>query len=311
MGFKALALLGLIVPAATLSSCGGGGRRSEVTLFHAGSLSPLAAELAQRFESNHPGVKIHSESSGSLDAVRKIIELGKSCDLVATADEQLIELFLFPDYADRSYAFLGNEMVLATGRDDLLDTAEKRQRWRAGWYELLFSGGHSFGTSDPDRDPAGYYSRLLWKLAEIHYRRPGLYRTFLGRFQQRWLRPKSSELTALLQTGNLDFAFLYKSTALQNNLAFVQFPPEISLGEDSYADFYNQAYLSVAGDSPGSTFEVHGRPIRYGIARINRENRHAADFLQFWLSGEAAEIAREMGYTPVPVAENSVKGVSP
>ncbi len=291
-------------------SCGGGGGRTDVVVFHAGSLSPLAAELTRRFESNNPGVRILSESSGSLDAIRKITELGKRCDLVATADEQLIEVFLFPDRAKTSYAFLGNEMVMATGRSDLLDTPDKRQDWRERWYESLFEGGYSFGTSDPDRDPAGYYSRIVWKLAEIHYGRPGLYRRFLGRFQEKWLRPKSSELTALLETGHLDWAFVYKSTALQNNLPFVQFPPEVSLGEESYADFYNQAYLSVSGGASGTTFEVHGKPIRYGIAQINADNPWAAKFLQFWLSGEAAEIARGMGFDPVPVQEISAKGDS-
>ena len=42
-----------------------------VLVFHAGSLSRLVEEIARRFEKHHPTVRIESESSGSLDAIRK------------------------------------------------------------------------------------------------------------------------------------------------------------------------------------------------------------------------------------------------
>lgn len=287
---------------ALLAACSGS--RSEVVIFHAGSLAPLIKELAQRFESNHPDTVILAESSGSLDAIRKVTELGKNCDLAATADELLVERFLVPRGA-RGFLFLGNEMVLATARDDLLSGAEEQRQWKEDWYERLFSGGYSYGTSDPNRDPAGYYARLVWKLAEIHYNRPGLYRRFVGRFQESWLRPKSSDLLALLETGNLDFAFLYKSAALQNNLRFVALPPEVSLGEDSYADFYAQAFVQVQGETPESSLEITGRPIRYSIALLNPSNAQAQQFLRFFLSQESQNLYRELGYAVVKVREIS------
>ena len=69
--------------AVTAASCGKADQR--VLVFHAGSLSQLVEEIARRFEESHPTVRIDSESSGSLDAIRKVTDLGRACDLLLTA----------------------------------------------------------------------------------------------------------------------------------------------------------------------------------------------------------------------------------
>ena len=80
----------LIPSLVLLLSCSGPER---IIIFHAGSLSMLVERVIERFQANHPNVVIHAEASGSLDAVRKVSELKKPCDLVATADWRLIERF--------------------------------------------------------------------------------------------------------------------------------------------------------------------------------------------------------------------------
>lgn len=283
-----------------LSACGP--TREIIVVFHAGSLSQLIGKVAERFEQNHPRVLIQSESSGSLDAIRKITELNKPCDIVAVADYRLIERFLRPRIT-HNYIFLGNELVLATAKREMLQDLSQKSAWAENWYEKLSSRRYSYGISDPDRDPAGYYAHLCWKLAEIYYDRPGLYRRLVNGLQAQWMRPKSSELVALLQTETLEFAFLYKSTALQNNLGFVVFPTEISLVEDTYTDLYSRVFIDVAGTKPGSTFEVTGMPIRYGVALTNPANLWAQRLLDFLLSPEVQELYRELGYVNVPIAE--------
>jgi hypothetical protein len=37
-----------------------------------------------------------------------------------------------------------------------------------------------------------------------------------------------------LESGDIDYAFEYKSVALQRNLHFLEFPPEINLGSDDF-----------------------------------------------------------------------------
>ena len=294
---KPVALL-LLLAAVSFPACEA--KPETVVVFHAGSLSPLIQEAFQRFRQHHPSVALQSEASGSLDAIRKITELNKPCDLIAVADSRLIELL----EGVSSYSiFLGNELVLATAEEKLFQTPVEKDVWKENWYEMISSGKYSYGTSDPNRDPAGYYTHLAWKLAEIYYDRPGLYRRFLNGLDERWLRPKSSELVALLESSALDFAFLYKSTALQNKLGFLGLPAQVSLAEETYRDLYSRVSLQVASEKPGSTFEVTGTPIRYGIAQTNPANPWARQLLDFLLSPEVQQFYRELGYLTVPVIE--------
>lgn len=284
----------------SVSFMGCGSPEGTVVVLHAGSLSPLIQEAFHRFRQNHPGVVLQSEASGSLDAIRKITELNKPSDLVAVADYRLIERI---SPVPRYHIFLGNELVLATAKKELLPGPPDNKVWEKDWSERISSGEYTYGISDPDRDPAGYYAHLAWKLAEIHYDRPGLYQRFLDSLDERWLRPRSSELVALLQSNALDFAFLYKSTALQNNLRFLTLPAEVSLAEDAHRDLYSRVSLQVTAEQPGSTVEMTGTPIRYAIAQTNPDNPWATRLLDFFLSPEVQQLYRELGYRSVPILE--------
>ena len=297
--FRSWVLALLVFSPLLLISCSGPER---IVIFHAGSLSTLVQTIIERFQSHHPNVVVTAEASGSLDAVRKVTELRKPCDLVATADWRLIKRFLIPQYSSGGYQFLGNELVLASAKRPVPRNG-KANPISSTWYDELLTRKYSYGISDPDRDPAGYYTHMAWKLAELYYQRPGLYRQLLEGFDKRWIRPKSSELIALLQTRNLDFAFLYKSTALQNSLPFVDLPAQVSLGESSYADFYSRVFLQVAGKQPASRWEVTGAPIRYGVCLLNRASPQARRFLQYCLSPEARGLYRELGFRVVPIVE--------
>ena len=71
-----------------------------------------------------------------------------------------------PARALRYHQLVGNEIVLAGARN----AAWIESEWRDDWHSNLLA--HTFGISDPARDPAGYFAHLVWKLAEIHYNRP-------------------------------------------------------------------------------------------------------------------------------------------
>ena len=270
-----------------------------IVFLHAGSLTPLIRELSQRFESNNPHTRILSEPSGSLDAVRKITELGKHCDIIATADHRLLSQFIVPIFSDRYYKILGNEIVLATARPDIFSSSPKT--WSQEWRRRI--GQLTFGLSDPVRDPAGYFTHLVWKLAEIHYQSPGLYRHLVSRIDQRWIRPKSSELIALLQTNHLDTAFIYRSTAIQHKLKYVLLPPQISLGDPAYASHYKRVTVRIG--SKKNRLEIAGAPIRSGIALLSPDNTLAQNFLNYMLTAESTNLLPRLGYTRIPVQEIS------
>ena len=299
----ALVLLRFLGIGALLAFAACQGETHNVVVFHTSSLSPLLQTVSRRFEANNPDVAILGEAAGSLDTIRKVTDLGRACDLLAIADHRLIARLLMPDRTQVGYEFLGNELVLAASERRLFEPLTRQPRRRKDWFELLIGGSHSYGVSDPDQDPAGYYTQLSWKLAELHYNRTALYRRLINGLDPRWVRPRSTELVDLLKNKTVDFAFLYKSVALQNGLDFVDLPAQVSLSEPTYAQLYSQVSLRVGGDRSGSVMEVSGGLIRYGICLISQDNPWAVRFLDYVLSTEAQSLYRELGYQSIDIRE--------
>jgi len=82
-------------------------------IFHAGSLSVPFKALADEYENRNPGVKILMEPAGSLVCSRKVTELKKPYDIIASADYFVIDELIIPEYAEWSIRFATNEIVIA------------------------------------------------------------------------------------------------------------------------------------------------------------------------------------------------------
>lgn len=266
-------------------------------VFHAGSLTVPMLELANAFEADHPGVTVNAEASGSNVAARKISELHREADVMMSADYRVIDQLLIPDYATWNVQFARNTMVIAyTEHSKYADeiTAEN-------WFRVLLRPGVSFGHSDPDLDPCGYRTLMVWQLAEEYYKLPGLASELVDACPLGNIRPKAVELLALLQSGDMDYAFEYRSVAVQHNLRFIELPDEINLGRTEFADRYAQAVVWIAGRKPGETMSVSGAPIVYGMT-IPTNAPHpdlAIEFAAFLLGPQGQEIMHKSGQPPI------------
>ena len=78
---------------------------TELTIFHAGSLSVPLREVSTLFEQRHPGVTVKAEAAGSRDCARKISDLGRGCDVFGSADYKIVENLLMPQHADFNIRF--------------------------------------------------------------------------------------------------------------------------------------------------------------------------------------------------------------
>jgi len=264
--------------------------REALTIFHAGSLTLPLELLAKEFEATY-GVEVHLEGFGSVSAIRQITELGRSCDVLAVADYKLIPELMWPQHADWCILFATNEMVIAYTDE----SAYSDEIGPDNWPEVLLREGVSIGRSDPAQDPCGYRALLVWKLSETYYGLPGLYEQLLAKNPQP-TRPKSHDLVVLLQNGQLDYAFIYKSVAVQNGLKFVDLPPEVDLGHEEFADVYASASVLVEGLG-----EVRGEPIRYAIT-IPKCAEHfdlAVEFVELLLGEKGSSILLDCGQNPI------------
>lgn len=301
-----VALAGCSVPA----SSGGSAQTSDsntIIIFHAGSLSVPIKNLTAAFKKTHPGVTFATESSGSRTAARKISELGKEADVMMAADYTVINNLLIPDFADWNIRFARNAMVIVyTDKSKYADEINADN-----WYEILLRDGVAYGHSDPDADPCGYRTLMVWQLAEKREGIPGLARQLDDHCPPENVRPKAVELLALLQSGDMDYAFEYLSVAVQHDMKYVMLPDEINLDQPADAEFYKQATVEISGQEPGSTVTKRGAPIVYGLT-IPKNAPHpdlATEFVAFVLGPEGQAILEAAGQPPIvpPVASDANK----
>ncbi len=287
--------------------------KGKLVMFHAGSLSVPFQSMEKVFEAKYPGVDLLREGGGSQACARKITDLKKPCDIMASADFKVIDKLLVPRYADWNIRFATNQLVLCyTEKSRDADQINKDN-----WFQTLANKGVVWGHSDPNLDPCGYRALMVLQLAEKHYKQPGLYEKVLANRPKANIRPKSVELVSLLQTGNMDYAWEYLSVAVQHGLKYLLLPDEINLGNYRLDDFYSQAVVKVTGKEPGTFMEMKGDSVTYGVTMIkDAPNREAAiAFLKYMLDPQGGlKILKDQGqppFTPCRVQTEKMKALVP
>ncbi len=313
----------LFLALVSIFNLGVGAEETQVLkIFHAGSLAAPMADLEEMFESNHPGVDVQREASGSNDAVRKITELDRCADILNSADYSLIPGMMYPDYADWYIAYAGNEMVLAyTESSKYADEIDS-----ANWYEILRRPDVRFFFSNPNSDPCGYRSPMVIQLAENYYGDEEIFEDLIEAnagitaFEDEgtWtievpatenmdvnldklaIRPKSVEALALLDSGDIDYAFEYRSVAEQHGLIYVDLPIEIDLSSADDAENYSSVRIELADGQIKAA-----RPIVYGftIPTCAENPEIAQEFAALMLSEDGISIFEENFQPPIVPAK--------
>ncbi len=248
-------ILGMIGSARCEEAPGG-----KLIVFHAGSLSVPFKQIGQAFNKQYPDVEILFESAGSLDCARKISDLNRPCDVFASADYLVIDKLLIPAHAEWNIKFAANEMTLVYH-----DTSRRSAELTAtNWFTILQDPAVAFGRANPNADPCGYRAVLSMQLAEKHYQKPGLADALLKK-DANYIRPKEVDLLALLESGTIDYIFLYRSVAVQHGLNYLLLPDPINLKKAELAEHYAQASVQLSGKKPGEYVTQKGEPMVYGI----------------------------------------------
>jgi len=271
--------------------------QGKLIIFHAGSLTVPFAKIEKDFEAKYPKVDVLREGGGSTKMARMISELHKPADIMASADFNVIDKTLIPEYAEWNIRFATNQLVLC-----YTDKSRFANQITAdNWYEILEIKGVIWGHSDPNLDPCGYRSLMLLQLAEKYYKLPGLYDRLIANRPEKNIRPKSVELVSLLKTGNMDYAWEYLSVAVQQGLKYIMLPDEINLGNYKMDEFYKQATVRVTGKKPGTWITRTGKSCTYGITILkSAPNPEAAEaFMAYLMDADGGlKTLKEMGQPP-------------
>ncbi len=287
----------LILPVLLVASLAMATPHGNLIIFHAGSLSIPLRQISAAFTKKYPEVHILREAAGSRTCARKITDLNKPCDIMASADYTVIDNLLIPDFADWDIAFATNEMAIMYRPDSTF----AEEITRSNWPDILLRKGVRYGHSDPNSDPCGYRSLLVWQLAEKYYNLPGLYEKLQKKCPAKNIRPKETDLMALLESGELDYLFIYRSIAEQHQMPYVTLPDQINLNSMEFSDLYKQARVKISGKKPGEYITKKGKPMVYGITICkNGPNREAAvAFIQFLIGPEGRAIMKKNGQPPL------------
>ena len=270
---------------AVTAACGPrqGDSEGPLVVFTAGSLArPIRAALDSF--SAKSGVRYELESAGSLETARKLTELGKVPDIIALADEDVFPKVLMPAHATWYARFAENRIVLAyTDKSRFASEIDS-----TNWWQVLQRPGLEIGRSNPDLDPSGYRTLMVFQLAERLYATPGLAATLENAAHRRNMRPKEIELVALLESGDLDYAWFYESMARASGVRHVRLPDAIDLGNADLRETYAQGSVRVIGASVHDTVTMLGAPIRYAFSiPVSAAHRALAErFATFLLSDD-------------------------
>jgi molybdate/tungstate transport system substrate-binding protein len=308
------AVSALLLASLAIASCGGreeaGGRSGRtLTVFHAGSLSVPLRKISDMFMEDNPGVTIQLEAAGSRSCARKISDLGRRCDVMASADYSVIDNLLIPGHASWNIKFASNEMAIVyserSRRHDEIDPDN--------WFEILLDPDIAFGRSDPDADPCGYRAVLAMRLAGKHYGVEDLAGRLLDK-DTRYIRPKETDLLALLETGTIDYIFLYRSVAQQHGLPYLVLPDEINLKSPDHASLYGTVSVEVSGKRPGEKIVKKGAPMVYGITipANSPDPDLAIRFVDFILDpGQGMKVMEEAGQPSMVPSPSETYGAIP
>jgi molybdate/tungstate transport system substrate-binding protein len=295
-----------------------GSYRAQIIVCNAGSLTIPLEKIASSFERKY-GIKVLLEPSGSVEAVRKVTDFGKNCDVIAVADYRLIPLLMVPKYAKWYIAFATNSLVIVYTKKSKYAEEVARLRSSLDILKLLARPDVRYGFSDPNRDPCGYRAVGVIGLASLAAGNMSILENLVirkipgSRYEivngtlhiyiqanveakgNLVVRPKSVDLIALLESGSIDYAFEYRSVAVQHNLSYVLLPPEVNLADPSKAQWYSRVVVHILSGT-GKEKAITMAPIVYGITvPLNAQHRREALMFVKYLLENGRQVFEELG----------------
>ncbi len=292
------ALLALLC---VLPACERASSTPTLTVFNAAALGPPLRDALTEFAGRPPRVVIAQENAPSLEAVRKMTELGHTPDILAVADEKLFPELVVPEFARWYVRFGTNALVLAYGpRARFADEITTENWWR-----VLQRPGVQVGRSDLRVDPSGYRAEMVMQLAESFYGEPGLTARLRATIPERNVRRAEADLSAHLEAGELDYGWTYENLAIAHRLRYVKLPPEIDLSTLAFAARYAAAVVSLPQRSGLPPLVLRGAPIVFALTIPERAEQGALarEFVRYLLSPEGRAALKRSGFAPMAAPE--------
>jgi len=264
-------------------------------VIYAAALQQVMEKCLEHFSKQNSGLKYEIKGVGSREGAKLLLS-GEKYDIIALADQALFAELLVPDLVENYFVFATDQIVIGYNRS----SRRSKEITQENWVNILLKPQVSFARSDHHLVPRGYRTLMVWQLAELFYDRPGLYSTLEAACIPYSNYPKSLDLSSALFKGKVDYAFLYSSEAKQLGLPYIALPSKINLSNPAYANFYDQASVTVESKIPEKDVIIHGKPIEFAIG-LSKESQYpelAQSFVDLLTGPEGSSILEECGIIP-------------
>ncbi|WP_052292271.1 tungstate ABC transporter substrate-binding protein WtpA [Methanosphaerula palustris] len=284
-------------------------------VFQAGSLATPFKAVKSIFEKDTTGAEVELFSGSSITMIEKVTKMGEKADIVASADADQISRLMVPDNASFTLNFARNAMVLVyTNNSTSASTITKDN-----WYSVLGQDNVKLVTSDPTSDPGGYRAYMTLVLAESYYKVPDLFKKVVSDHSAITVNKTGANTTIdltnpkqdnkgllipnatgptyldLLTSGKADYALVYRSSAVDAGLPYIELPDEISLANLSMS----KDYALVQAKTPSGL--IPATPIVYGLTIPTRAAHPdlGVAFIKALASDQGAAALNKSGLAPM------------
>jgi molybdate/tungstate transport system substrate-binding protein len=234
-------------------------------VYSADSYVAESASLGSAFASE-TGSQYASPTSGGSFTIARQIAQGAPVDVFISVSAAAIGPSYLGDRAPGwAIGFASDQMVIAYGGTPtgnvakvvaLFDRASSLNSSKdyANAFGNLTSGVVKVGISDANADPAGLRAWLVLEMAGQAY--TGSERTYSADIVANRGNVTGANAAALaspLESGTIQFLFIYKSAAIAHGLNYVALPRQVNLGDPNLAEHYSKfAYQLSTGLATGS-----------------------------------------------------------
>jgi len=270
---------------------GGENVARDLRVFHAAGMTPVLEAIREDCQEAE-GINLITEGSGSQVACRKIAELGRPCDLVMVADSALVAELL-NGYCSWRLDFAKDEVVLGVGQ-----RAPHTSEAEEDWPSVLVRDDVRIGRVDENQGPIGYRALLVWKLQES-LGSEGLSDKLTAKCDK--IVDDVSKLTPLLKTGEIDYAFVYRSICIAHDIRYIELDSRVNLGSpDVDYSHASVSYRKGMGRAAEQQIVVRGAPIVWALSIPDRDAdaETARDFIRYLMT-ERGEILDRNGFRPL------------
>jgi len=264
------------------------GSSSPLILYSADAYVAESTTLEDAFTSNTGIQMAPPKAGGSLLLAREISQGNPVSVFISVARPAVQPLYLGNESSGWAIAFATDQMSLAYSNVSLQNpaantvlgvyTSAAASNTTADWakfFTIISSGQVKVGFGNPNADPAGYRGWIVLETAGQAYAQNSS--TYVNRItsnEGNVTGASAADLVGPLETGQIQFLFIYKSSAIAHKLNYLLLPDQVNLGSSKYSQYYsNFSYKLTSGVQKGGLIALY--------ITVPKDSTDTADSMRF------------------------------